>query len=156
MKGLEDYFSDTDLSRITECVRNVESKTSGEIRVVIREHFRKGSECFEADISDIHHQAEFDFYAEGVGNTRDKTGVLVLVVLNVRKFKILADEGIYHKLPQFYLDFCASDLSARFKNGEYTNGICETVAALGEMLAKHFPRRPDDINELPDDVIAGG
>lgn len=152
---LGDYFSETDLARIAECVRQAEAKTSGEIRVKIREHFQKGHECFEADISNIHHQAEFDFHAEGLANTWDKTGILLLVVLSARKFKILADEGIYKKLPQFYLDNCAKDLATRFLNAEYVRGICETVDALGVMLANHFPRRPDDVNELPDDVVIG-
>lgn len=153
---LGDYFTEEDFARITESVRQAESQTSGEIRVKIRKYFQKGRECFEADIRDIHHQAEFDFDAEGLAKTQDKTGVLILVVLEERKFKILADEGIYKKLPQFYLDNCAKDLVSRFVNAEYVSGIRETVEALGVMLAKHFPRRHDDVNELPNDVIVGG
>ena len=44
-----------------------------------------------------------------------------------------------------------------FREGRFTEGIVAGVRALGDELARHFPRRPGetDRNELPDTVSRG-
>jgi uncharacterized membrane protein len=43
-------------------------------------------------------------------------------------------------------------MSGRFQKSEFTSGILHGVKNAGELLAVHFPRRPGDKNELPDEV----
>jgi len=38
--------------------------------------------------------------------------------------------------------------------GNVCGGICAAIEKCGKALAEHFPPRPDDVNELPDGVIA--
>jgi len=38
------------------------------------------------------------------------------------------------------------------KGGRPGEGIAAAVKEIGALLARHFPRRDDDVNELPDDV----
>jgi len=38
------------------------------------------------------------------------------------------------------------------KAGRPGEGIAAAVKEIGALLARHFPRRDDDVNELPDDV----
>jgi uncharacterized membrane protein len=33
--------------------------------------------------------------------------------------------------------------------------LCYAIRAAGEQLKKYFPRQPDDIDELPDDISFG-
>lgn len=44
-------------------------------------------------------------------------------------------------------------MSAHFGEGRYVQGICEAVAEVGKRLAEFFPKKPDDVNELPDDPV---
>ena len=35
---------------------------------------------------------------------------------------------------------------------DFTGGLVLGIERAGALLAEHFPRRPDDVNELPDDI----
>jgi hypothetical protein len=39
-----------------------------------------------------------------------------------------------------------------FRKAEFTSGILHGIRNAGELLARHFPRQPDDVNELPGDI----
>jgi putative membrane protein len=39
-----------------------------------------------------------------------------------------------------------------FSERKFREGLVEAVHAVGALLAQHFPRRPDDTNELPNEV----
>jgi uncharacterized membrane protein len=43
-------------------------------------------------------------------------------------------------------------MSGYFHRSEFTSGIVHGIRKAGDLLAEHFPRRPDDQNELPDEV----
>jgi|SRR3989344_937359 len=144
------HFSRADLERIKATVREAESRTSGEIRVKVVER------CDEDLKGNLVQQALRDFEREGLHNTRDKTGVLVLVVLGEKRFRIIGDSGIHEKLPQSYWNDLARKLSILFVAGDFTGGICRVVSDIGKELASFFPHRADDKNELSDDVIIGG
>lgn len=144
---ISDYFSESDLLKIKEAVAKAEANTSGEIRIVIRSGYSENLE------GDIHAQAKHEFEKHGLSNTRDKTGVLILLVLDAKEFKIMGDAGIHTKVPQGYWDTLAQGMTAHFKEGNYVAGICEAVTLVGRRLSLFFPKKPDDTNELPDDVI---
>jgi putative membrane protein len=44
-------------------------------------------------------------------------------------------------------------LVAAIRAGRRGDGLAEAVAAVGAVLAAHFPPRPDDRDELANDVI---
>lgn len=144
---ISDYFSQDDFMRIKDAVSNAEINTSGEIRVVIRSYYDKDLE------GSLHEQTKRDFLTYGLDKTRDKTGVIILLVLEARKFMVWGDEGINAKLPQGYWDVLSVGISSRFKEGDFVRGICEAVSEVGRRLSEFFPKKPDDVNELPNDVI---
>ena len=39
-----------------------------------------------------------------------------------------------------------------FRRGDFTDGLLEGIAKVGDVLALHFPTRPGAGNELPDEV----
>jgi len=139
-------FSRDDLERIEKAIRRVEKRTSGEIRVIIGKRY-------DAGVASTFEQARLDFNAYRMWDTREKTGVLILVLAEAREFAILADSGIHAKYPQAYWDGLAKELCGYFTTGEFAFGIVRIVEYVGEKLALHFPRALDDVDELPNSVV---
>ena len=44
---------------------------------------------------------------------------------------------------------------AHFRQERPRDGLLHAVGEVGTVLRRHFPRRPDDVNELPDRVSLG-
>ncbi len=146
-KFLRGILDRADLERIADTVRSVEATTSGEIRVSIREkrHRKEGT----MSLMDI---ALSDFRRLGMHNTKEGTGVLLFILFSERQLQILADKGIYARLPQEGWDRLAVEIASHFRSGKFADGICHGLRECGALLAREFPHRPDDVDELPDDV----
>ncbi|MBI5475321.1 MAG: TPM domain-containing protein [Ignavibacteriales bacterium] len=142
------YLSKIELASLANVITEAESKTSGEIRVVMRQ--RRGWK--DRKLS-IHELAVKEFQQLGMQNTRDKTGVLILLLLSDRKFQIIADSGINSKVQAGRWNEIAVSMSGYFKEKKYFDGISESIKAVGEELSKYFPRKADDTNELSNEII---
>lgn len=142
------FFSDDDFLDISSKIQEMEKITSGEIRVAIKED----TPLFERrkDIADL---AAKEFYKLGMANTRDKTGILIYILLSKRKFHILADSGINEKVDQSTWDNISNEMASEFKNGNYLNGVLLTIDKVGSILSKFFPIKEDDTNELSNKVV---
>ncbi len=152
---IERAFPGDALRRIAEAVRTAESGTSGEIRVKILSRCDPDLRRCADPEERLGAQALREFAREGVHATRDRTGVLLLVVLGERRLRILADAGIHPLLPQEWWDLRAERLAGRFREGACAEGVCEAVAEVGRELASRFPAGPGDANELPDEPALG-
>jgi uncharacterized membrane protein len=147
MALIDKYFSKKDLDTITKACSKAEENTSGEIRVsIFSKRPRKMKNHSTKDI------ALAEFYNLGMDKTRDKTGILLFILLKERKFQILADSGINSKVEQKTWDDIANKLSEYFRNGNCVEGGVNTVAEMGKILSNHFPKKADDWNELSDEV----
>jgi uncharacterized membrane protein len=148
MKNLvKQLFSNEDLSSIASAIGEAEKTTAGEIRVSIRQK-RKWTER-RSTIEEI---ARKEFYVLGMTKTKDRTGILIFLLLEDKKFYILADEGIHTKVEQGTWDKIANEMSNHFSQKNFRTGIVHGVRSVGGELSKFFPRKTDDTNELPDDV----
>ena len=88
-----------------------------------------------------------------MGQTKDRTGILILLLMSERKFQIIADEGIHAKVADGTWDRVAASMTSHFNEGNFSKGICDAVEAVGAELKTFFPRSPNDRNELPNDII---
>ena len=95
------------------------------------------------------------FYEKGLYKTRDESGVLFFISLFERKVWVLADRGIYARIPQETLQAFAGDIALGMKSGNAAVVLCRQIRAAGAILAAHFPVRPGDSNELTDEVMIG-
>ena len=85
--------------------------------------------------------------------TTGRTGILVYLSLRERRAEIVADEAIVAKVsPETWGEAMAAML-AHIKDGRLADGMCAAVEKVGAVLAEHFPRAEDDVNELPDRLI---
>jgi putative membrane protein len=94
------------------------------------------------------------FYERGLYRTRDATGILIFISLLERIVWIMGDRGINEKIPAQFWNERAQDLTRGIKVMEHGRAVQDTIRRCGDELAKFFPRRPDDVNELPDEVIS--
>jgi len=147
MALIDRYFSKRDLDGITKACSKAEENTSGEIRVSI--FSKRPGKMMSLDLQEI---ALNEFYNLRMDKTRDKTGILLFILLKERKFQILADTGINSEVEQKTWDNIALGLSDYFKKGNYLDGVVNTVGEMGKILSNHFPKKVDDTNELSDEV----
>ncbi|MEO6040320.1 MAG: hypothetical protein ABIP41_00280, partial [Croceibacterium sp.] len=85
--------------------------------------------------------------------THGRTGILIYVSLRERRAQIVADEAIAGKVaPEVWGEAMAA-LLAEVRHGRLADGMCAAIARVGVVLAEHFPRADDDVNELPDRLI---
>lgn len=88
----------------------------------------------------------------GLHRTRDRTGVLILVSLLERRVQVLADTGINARVKPGAWNRVVETILAGVRKGDLCAGLCEGIAACGEILAAEFPILPGDSNELADDL----
>jgi uncharacterized membrane protein len=62
------------------------------------------------------------------------------------------DAGVHARCGDGFWQKLTDAMTEHFRKSEFTEGIVQGVKRAGELLAEHFPRRPDDANELPDRV----
>jgi putative membrane protein len=103
----------------------------------------------------VREQAVQSFYVKGLHKTRDATGVFFFISLFEHKVWILADTGIYSRISQQELQVYAADMAKGIRQGRAAEILCREIADLGKVLAEHFPAKPDDENELSNQVIVG-
>ena len=145
---LSKYLTQEDLNKIKDEVAKVELSTSGEIRLSFREKRRLWEKLYKP-----HELAVKDFEKLGMALTKDKTGIMIFIIFGERYYDILADEGLYEKIPDETWNGLEAKLKKEFLQGSYLNGILHIVEQMGRVLSKEFPRKADDVNELPDEVV---
>ena len=85
--------------------------------------------------------------------TVGRTGVLLYLSMWERRAEIVADDAIDSMVaPEVWGDAMAS-LIGEVKVGRPGEGMAQAVAAIGKVLALHFPKSSADTNELPDRLI---
>ncbi|MFM5924802.1 MAG: TPM domain-containing protein [Novosphingobium sp.] len=85
--------------------------------------------------------------------THGRTGILIYLSLAEHRAEIVADEAIAAKVaPDVWGDAMAA-LVREIRAGRPAAGLIAAVEQVGAVLAEHFPRAENDINELPDRLI---
>ena len=135
-------LSQQDESRVIAAIRAAESRTSGEIRVHVERR------C----AGDPMMAARDWFRRLRMEATRERNGILFYVSVDDRRFAIVGDEGVHAKVGDTFWATLRDDMQAAFAKGETCAGLTRAIDDAGTLLAQHFPRRPDDRNELADEI----
>ncbi len=101
----------------------------------------------------VYDAAFMQFYSSGLYKTRESNGVEIYLSLFERRVVVIGDKGIHAKMGTQHWDSVRDLIIRGIKEGNVCSGICAAIESCGRALAAHFPHRPDDINELPDQVI---
>jgi putative membrane protein len=101
----------------------------------------------------VHARALTCFRVGAESRTAGHTGILIYLSLAERRAEIIADEAIAAKVaPEVWGDAMLA-LLAGIRAGRTGDGMVGAVDQVGKVLAEHFPRAEDDVNELPDRLI---
>ncbi|MBU2501826.1 TPM domain-containing protein [bacterium] len=139
------FFSPEERSRIAAAIGEAEMHTSGEIRLFLERDVKGESE-------DPYARARQVFARLKMHETAERNGVLIYLAVRSRRFAIVGDEELHKRVGEGYWTEIRDLMAGEFADGRFTEGLVAGIAAIGEKLGRHFPRRPDDINELPDDI----
>lgn len=139
----KEFISKLDEARIVNGIAEAEQRSSGEIRVWISE--RKRDNALEA--------ARARFASLGMHKTRQRNAVLIYFAPVTRQFAIWGDEGVHAKCGEDFWKHIVEGMRPLLKQEKYTEAVELAVKEVGEVLARHFPREPGDINELPDSLV---
>ncbi len=85
--------------------------------------------------------------------TSGRTAVLIYISLAEHVAEIIADEAIHGKVAPGVWGDAMADMIAEVRQGRLADGMIAAVRDVGVILAEHFPRADDDVNELPDRLI---
>ena len=138
------------LAAIEGAIRASETAHNGELRFAIEAGLHplplvKGQSVRE--------RANEVFANLRVWDTEHNSGVLIYVQLVERRIEIVADRGISAKVAQGEWDAICRSMERAFREGRYEQGALEAIANATRLLARHFPPRGENANELPDQPV---
>ena len=136
------FFSKEEQQKIVAAIKKAELNTSGEIRVHIENHCK--TEVLERT-------AEM-FYELKMNRTAARNGILFYLAVKDRKFAVIGDEGINRNVEHDFWNDIKDEMTAKFKNGQFAEGLTNGILKCGEKLKKYFPYQDDDVNELSDEI----
>ncbi len=149
---LKNFLTDADKREIEAAVASAEKKTSGEIVILVVQKSRKVLSVL-TDEAAVEQRARKAFLSTGIQNTHDRTGVLIMISLDERMVNVKADKDVHDKVKADTWQTTVNVILDGIKDNRAAEGICRGIEHAGEILAEHFPARPNDRNELPDGVL---
>jgi putative membrane protein len=96
--------------------------------------------------------AHHAFDALHVRDTAGATGVVIYVSLFERRVCVWADRAVSAKIPESEWKEACELLTRSLKEGRHSEGFVAAIRKCGDVLSKHFPIQPGDVNELSNEL----
>lgn len=101
----------------------------------------------------VHERAIAHFKVGAERRTHGRTGIMIYLSMREHRAEIIADQPIAVKVPAEVWGEAMADMLVEIKQGRMAEGMAAGIRDVGVVLAEHFPRAEDDVNELPDRLI---
>ena len=98
----------------------------------------------------VHTAAAATFIDRGIAKTRASTGVLVYLSTLERRIELIADRGILDAVPSLEWNQLVETIRGRRTTQKM---LVDVLHALQPLLLRYAPNRPEDRDELPNEVI---
>lgn len=131
------------LEQVKEAIQSAENLTSGEIRVCVARNCK--GDPLEA--------AESKFKFLKMEETQLRNGILIYVCPSDHKAAIFGDQGINEAAHDNFWHDALEEMLSYFRKGLITEGICQGVGKVGNLIKARYPICENDQNELCDEVI---
>jgi uncharacterized membrane protein len=127
-----EFLSKLEHDRIIQAIGEAESKTSGEIRVLIQRGKLK---------SDPLVAARKKFHRLGMHKTRERNAVLIFVAPRVHKFAVVGDEAIHKKCGDEFWQRIVVGIRTHFRNEKFSDALSKPSAKSVTCWPAIFQRR---------------
>jgi len=142
-KYVNDFADVLDLScedKINNLAGRIEENSTAEIAIVTMD-----SLCDESGCEDLEQYANELFRESGIGKKEKNNGIMILVFIKDRKYRVEVGYGLEGDIP----DILASQIAERymtpkFKEGNYCDGLYDTVYQIGEYIQDPNKKNNDD------------
>jgi putative membrane protein len=99
-------------------------------------------------------RAERAFAQHAVSQTRERTGVLIMVSLLEHQIYVLPDQPLFQRVPVERWSLVVEAAIDRLKAGDIVGGLCQSIQTCGVLLAEVCPGRPgDNPDELSNELV---
>lgn len=102
----------------------------------------------------VRFRAERAFATHVVSQTRERTGVLIMVSLLEHQIYVLADQSIFQRVPPERWSSVVTAAVGRLRSGDLVGGLCQGIQVCGTLLAEVCPARlGDNPDELSNELV---
>ena len=144
------FLSEADFDAVTRAITTAEARTSAEIRVHLEPRVPLWRPFWRRP--DVLSRAQHVFRQLGMHKTAERHGVLVYVAVEERRLAVVGDEGIHGRVGDRHWNRVRDLMVEKLRENDPRQALERAIGELGQALAEHYPRRPDDRNELSDEV----
>lgn len=138
------------MKEIEAAIGRSEKRHRGEIRFAVEAGLTPGQVFHDLPARE---RAVDVFSQLRIWDTEENTGVLIYLLLADHDIEIIADRGINQAAGTAVWDKICNDMEANFRAGRFGEGVVKGIDEITEVLAKHFPWREGDVNELSDKPV---
>lgn len=135
------------LTAIEQEIRAAERGHSGELRFVIESALDVGA--LWRGVTPRQRALEV-FGRLRIWDTAHNNGVLIYVLLVDRDVEIVADRGFDGLVQPPEWEAVCHAMEQEFRQRRFKDGALAGIRAASALIGRHFPPRPQDVNELPD------
>jgi hypothetical protein len=91
-----------------------------------------------------------------IWDTERNAGVLIYLLLADRRVEIVADRGVHAQVGATAWEAICGAMQRELAERRYEQGVIIGVQAVSDLLATHFPPRPDNPDELSNRAVVLG
>jgi uncharacterized membrane protein len=144
--ALKRAFPPATMAAIEQAIATSEREHSGEVRFAA-EAALDPSVLFGGQSA---RERAIDVFSQlRVWDTAENNGVLIYLLLADRDIEIVADRGLNAVSSKDWQGICET-MEAGLRRGDFQQALIAGIEAVSRVLARHFPPRAGDRNELAD------
>ncbi len=128
---------------LVDAIREQELRTSAEIRICLSYKLLWRHERYAWKVFD----------RAGMRNTRQRNGVLIVMMPVMKKVIIIGDTGIDSVVPSDFWKTTVAAMIHEIHETDALHSLREGLRRVGDVLSVHWPREDGDVNELPDEIL---
>ena len=143
-------FSPTAMQRIEAAIRDSEKLHDGELRFAVE----AGLDLMPLLKGMSPRERAIDVFSRlRVWDTEYNSGVLIYLQLVDRDIEIVADRGIAARVAHDEWEGICRRMESAFRARRFEEGVLEGIREITALLARHFPPRGPNPDELPDTPV---
>lgn len=140
---MKPILTDKEELLLVAAIREQEQRTSAEIRVCLTYKLVWRPERYAWKV----------FERACMHATCQRNGVIIVMMPRMKKVIVLGDTGVDALVPPDFWKETVDAMISELHQSDALTALREGLRRLGDTLARHWPRTPGDVNELPDELL---